>query len=69
MVTGKCSACGCIGVHACIGKQVPMTKVGDAILVNGIADFVRAYCSHSKSIDTSSSASEMDSRIARYTST
>ena len=69
MVMGKCSACGCIGVHACIGKQVPMTKVGDAVFVNGIAEFVRAYCSHSKSIDTSSSASEMDSRIARCTST
>lgn len=69
MVTGKCSVCGCIGVHACIGKQVPMTKVGDAVFVNGIAEFVRAYCIHSKSIDTSSSASEMDSRIARYTST
>lgn len=69
MVTGKCSACGCIGVHACIGKQVLMTKVGDAVFVNGIAEFVRAYCSHSKSIDTSSSASEMDSRIARYTNT
>ena len=35
-----CDKCGCDGIHACIGKQVPMTKVGDAIFVNGIRDFV-----------------------------
>ena len=69
MVTGKCSACGCIGVHACIGKQVPMTKVGDTILVNGIAEFVRAYCSRSKRSGTSSNSSDAGGGIARYTST
>lgn len=69
MLTGKCSVCGCTGVHACIGRQVPMTKVGDAVLVNGIADFVRTYCSHSKSIDTHSNDSGVDSRVVRYTST
>ena len=31
MLTGKCSVCGCTGVHACIGRQVPMTKVGDQL--------------------------------------
>lgn len=36
----ECKACGCKGIHACLGKQVPMTKVGQAIYVNGIRDFV-----------------------------
>lgn len=61
--------CGCTGVHACIGKQVPMPKVGDAVFVNGIAEFVRAYCSHSKRSDVPNKASDVGSGIARYTST
>ena len=36
----ECKACGCKGIHACIGKQVTMTKVGDEIFVNGIRDFI-----------------------------
>ena len=36
----ECKACGCKGIHACIGRQVPTTKVGDAIFVNGIRDFI-----------------------------
>ena len=36
----KCHECGRKGIHDCIGRQVPMTKVGDAIFVNGIRDFI-----------------------------
>lgn len=69
MVTVKCSACGCTGMHACTGKQVPMTKVGEAVFVNGIAEFVRTYCSHGERSDVHSNASDIGGGIARYTST
>lgn len=69
MVMGKCSACGCIGVHACTGKQVPMTKVGGAVFVNGIAEFVRVYCNHGKRSGVPSNASDVGDGIARYTNT
>lgn len=68
MLTAKCSACGCAGVHACMGKQVPMTKVGAIVFGNGIAEFVRAYCNHSKPKDVQSGHS-IACGIARYTST
>ena len=65
MFTTKCSACGCTGIHACIGRLVPKTKVGDAVLVNGIVEFMRTYCNPNKP----SGAHSVASSIARYTNT
>lgn len=39
----ECKTCGCKGIHACLGKQVPMTKVGEAIHVNGVHEFVERH--------------------------